>query len=93
MKEETSSSWVGDDTLWNWDGPNLTPPETSKLTADCMGLLELERQLRLFDKVLPWLLLMDWIYLLQKQPVLQVSVKLITLWTGHRTQVSHMCVM
>lgn len=37
--------------LRNWDGPNLTPLNTSKLTADQMGLQEMERQLKSFDKV------------------------------------------
>jgi hypothetical protein len=44
-----------DDLLRSWDVPNVTPLNTSKLPADQLGLQEMERQLKLFDKVFPFL--------------------------------------
>ncbi|KAG0625720.1 hypothetical protein M758_2G075900 [Ceratodon purpureus] len=41
-----------DDLLRTWDVPNVTPLNTSKLPADQLGLQEMERQLKLFDKEL-----------------------------------------
>lgn len=50
---EASAKRVEDDLLRSWNVPNVTPLNTSKLPADQLGLQEMERQLKLFDKVLP----------------------------------------
>lgn len=52
LDSKKKSSILEENLLRNWDGPNLTPLNTSKLTADQMGLQEMERQLKSFDKVL-----------------------------------------
>lgn len=51
LDSEKRNSVSEENLLRNWDGPNLTPLNTSKLTADQMGLQEMERQLKSFDKV------------------------------------------